>query len=45
MDTEVLMQFQAMLGIVDEGQIVSDDDCEMSLEISYEEIREKGGKQ
>ncbi len=40
-----LLHFKKLLGIADEGNIVSDDDYESSLAVSYEEIRgaEKNG--
>ena len=39
MDTELLVQFRALLGIVNEGEIVTGDDYEQSLEVSYDDVR------
>ena len=41
MDTDLLIQFQAMLGIVSEGEIVADNDYEESMEVSCDEVRKK----
>lgn len=41
MNTDLLIQLQAMLGVVDEGEIVADNDYEQSMEMSYDEVRKK----
>lgn len=38
-DLDALIQeFQMKFGILDEGQIVDDDDCEKSLSMDYEDL-------
>lgn len=41
---ESIQHFQTLLGIVDEGEIVSNDDYESSHTVSYKDV-ERGGRE